>query len=481
MLNNFSFDSLKSLADLLNKECSLSIKKKSKAQLIADVETALEDPKVMAVYLIALHQTKIYSTDDLKKFIAVTTDGNKTLLSPVARYLEKINPPAPIKEVERKAITEPVIEHKQGLIPSSRLKTQFNPISVMSPTLQGQFGNLGFTDNNGDTIRGNTAKELLTYCWEHFPPNETVLAQGYLYPARIYFAAETKEIEINGKIQNRPIFEPIQNTRIEANQVVLQGYHTKTRRISLKPLATENIVAVDWIVNTITSLKGQNIKASRYRKNTVKSKISWGTGFCPVDVSTLTAQGYPLFLNGEKYTLVLNCNGSILLRGFGKLIATAVRGKTKNKWLGEQVQLKQEISPARETEIGKWNISNEEFCAEFLKDLSPEIYTVVNKCIEKVLENFSPRNLARLDGFFLGKYYSELARKERHNLTRSQYIRLRGNARKQIFKRYREGKELPLDVRQACYDLQEKQSSHSQEELNHLNDVLIGFYLSYIK
>lgn len=478
MLNNFSFDSLKSLADLLNKECSLSIKKKSKAQLIADVETALEDPKVMAVYLIALHQTKVYSTDDLKQFISITTDGNKTLLPTVARYLERLKSSAPIKQVERKNIEPSIIRNKQQIIPSTRL---INPISVMSPTLQGQFGNLGFTDNNGDTIRGNTAKELLTYCWEHFPPNEAVLAQGYLYPARIYFAAETKEIEINGKIQSRPIFEPIQNTRIEANQVVLQGYHTKTRRISLKPLATENIVAVDWIVNTITSLKGQNIKASRYRKNTVKSKISWGTGFCPVDVSTLTAQGYPLFLNGEKYTLVLNCNGSILLRGFGKLIATAVRGKTKNKWLGEQVQLKQEISPARETEIGKWNISNEEFCAEFLKDLSPEIYTVVNSCIEKVLENFSPRNLARLDGFFLGKHYAELAKKERNKLTRSQYVRLRGNARKQIFKRYREGKELPLDIRQACHNLQEKQAHHSQDDLSQLNDILVGFYLSYIK
>lgn len=438
--NQLDFNSLKTLVRTLNEKVldslDLTIKIKSTTQLVEDIElvTNGEYAQISGVYLMLLLVGNVIDLDTIKKHddlpmvsSFLTSLGNQSISE-----TKRTVPAEVVKRPERKP-----------LIPASRLRS--HPIGANSPSLQSDFATIGFTDNNGDLVRGDIAQTVLTELWGKAP--SFVQASGYYVPAKILFDTEKDKIETQNGTVARSLKQQNETTIIESNKVTRQGYHTTIQRLILKPYDAVHVVDIDWIVSEATiPKKPQNKRKQQYYKGKVKQKISWGTRYMP-DANKLPehiALGETIRLDGVTCKICFKD---------GKISLYSQDG----------------ITPMYD--VGYYVIDKQGFDITWER-ITPKYQYAFDKAAESLLDKVSKAHTEALAHYTEDSIWSQVGRRLKGNTRRPKLKK----ARKYVFNRYRRADSLlPLDVKAACAKLD---NPHISEKTRvYANNVLLGYYL----
>jgi hypothetical protein len=355
-------------------------------------------------------------------------------------------------------------------------KTQDLKVSVHSPNLQSSFQQIGYTDQNGFSVLGDEAARVLTALYtirkdslysSLRPPQNLIDSGVYYYPCRLEIEPEYTQVELDGKIIKRPVYIPHTTTRVVSNKVVSQGFNSKTRTLSLQalffsaPIKSSNgkivgysepeiqldrVKSIQWgTITRIETKKGQNKKTSTYKKDKVKSKISWGTKFVGVNWDHTLTHGITVSLpndpgntSSKRYRMVLEPSGNISLYNKNNTLFGLI-----GKYSVEYSQTHNSFDLK-----GSWVGVPAHWIQSLDKNISRLIYS--NSRIQEKLKS----------EMVVTHNHVKFAKQVRSRLTPRQYKRLNQNARKVAF-HWLDNPEkkslLPIDVMQACLLLRDKQ------------------------
>jgi hypothetical protein len=475
-MRELSYKQLQSIALEINEVTGSEIKRNDKKQALtlSIIETSQSNIEAMDIWL------SNYLTDEV--LISQASDIKALdltrCLARINQILDaRINAGKAMAKTQRNTASQETLQRDTSVLPENRellprvIDKTISEISVNSPNLQDAFRDIGFTDQNGTVYRGQVAERVLTELWSSDnptikPPLE-VKTSGYRVMAIVEIAPETKEIiDKDGNVSFRPIFISNQKTVIENNRVLSNsGNHGHATRVyDLRPLFTnnavniDNIVSVNWIVTATEDKRQQNIKASSYRKNAVKSKISWHTRYIAVDFDARVSYGklITLPLDGKvKCRLVLETTGSINLYRDDKLWLTVGRYSVQ-------------YDHASNTLLATGD--------HFSKNVKPEWYPILDKHIQDLISSNSHIVDRHNEKTFLELLaHDEYRRCFGSKLDNRQYKKVRGKARKAIFNLYHSNPDaLDYDLQKVCHRLHNDKSL-DDDTRSFYNKCIIGY------
>jgi hypothetical protein len=476
-MRELSYNQLQSIALEINETCNTEIKRNDKKNILtqAIVETSQTNVEAMDIWL------SNYLTDEV--LISQASDMKaldlKRCLARVNDILEsRINSTKAVTRTPRNTASKETLQRGVSVLPENRellprkIDKTISEISVNSPNLKASFNDVGFTDQNGTVYRGQVAERVLTELWLSDnpvikPPLE-VKTTGYRAMAIVEIAPETKEvIDKDGNVSFRPIFISNQKTIVENNKVLNNSanHGHATRVYDLRPLFTnnavnlENIVKVDWIVTATEDKRQQNKTVSSYRKNSVKTKISWKTRYIAVDFNPTVSYGklitLPLDDKTIKCRLVLEVTGSINLYRNDVLWLTVGRYSVQ-------------YDHASNTLLATGD--------HFSKNVKPEWYPILDKHIQDLIASNSHIVDRHNEKTFLELLaYDEYRRCLGKKLDNKQYRKIRSKARKAIFKIYLSNPDaLAYDLQKVCHRLHNDKSLDDNTR-SFYNKCIIGY------
>jgi hypothetical protein len=476
-MRDLSYNQLQAIALEINQTIGSQIKRNDKKNILtqAIVVTSQTNVEAMDIWLsnYLTDEVLISQASDIK-----TLDLTRCLARVNQILAARINSSKAVTKAPRNTTSQETLQRDVSILPENRellprkIDRAVQEISVNSPNLKSSFSDVGFTDQNGTVYRGEVAERVLTELWLSDnpiikPPLE-VKTSGYRVMAIVEIAPETKEIiDKDGNVSFRPIFISNQKTIVENNKVLSNSasHGHATRVYDLRPLFTnnsvnlENIISVDWIVKATEDKRQQNKTVSSYRKNAVKSKISWHTRYIAVDFDARVSYGklitLPLDNKTVKCRLVLETTGSINLYRNDVL------------WLN----------------IGRYSVqydhaSNTLLATgdHFSKNVKPEWYPILDKNIQDLISSNSHIVDRHNEKTFLELLANdEFRRCFGRKLDNRQYKKVRGKARKAIFNLYHSNPDaLDYDLQKVCHRLHNDKSLDDKTR-SFYNKCIIGY------
>ena len=457
----------------------LSGKGRNQKAILADIEKFVNELDENTLRLleenreIANHTSTIKMVSDFK-------------LSKCLEYLENIHV---IKTEEVKPKPEKTISKFRKYKPSSS-----HYISANSPNVVDQFSRIGFVDQNGYPYLGNEARVVLQALWdcddrEEIRPPKEVKQSGYHIQATVTISPVTKEVEVvrDGILtkQNRPIYISHRQFVYENGnkncKVITQGFNgSKIRAVDTKEIIRgnevflDNILSVDWHVGKkIEVRKPQNIGTTQLRKQSVKTKISWGTGYVSAEYDGNIAYGNNILLpdnNGldssTRYRVVLETSGQINLY----TVKTCELFIT----LGTFTSAYNTNTNKHDIEIRLYKSIYEErpyWVQPLDKGIQGILFSISNSKKDSLYESVTARNFAKIGEFF---------RDKQKGLSKKKQKKEKAKARKAIFGLYDKGYNLPIDVIRACDELRFHKGLEDKHR-SYYNRLILGYYQSEIE
>lgn len=342
--------------------------------------------------------------------------------------------------------------------------------------LHQSFSSIGFMTQQGLHCKGEYADRVLSALWPEYPVH--LRPHGYITCATIEIRKVTK---LNSAGVNVKVRIPKTSTVIQANEVLRNSADQGTSYTiyDTQPLFSsktvnkngryyagesvflrENIVSIDWNVNKIEVKKPQHKETSTIRKSSVKSKISWGTGYIACNLPDNVAMGIPVSLPDcpPNMRLVLEPHGNITLYQEGVVFSSI--GRWKKEYNKKQNTL---IASGfyHETVNPKW--------VETLDSKINQIFSSSLRSVDRHLDDLFYSSYGNQGRQYLGKR------------TNRQKKRLKGQARKFCFSLYdKDFRKLPHHVTLACERLKQDQSL-TPDKRKDFNDILVGYYAYKIK